>query len=82
MVQAELERQLGTSCEPVDWLPGYFRLRGDVKIAGTEAYRAGHVYGIDAASGAAVVALGHSNCDGGPKPDHNPDSDSDAGPLL
>ena len=34
--QAELERQLGTSCEPVDWLPGYFRLRGDVKIAGTD----------------------------------------------
>ena len=55
--RAELERQLGTSCEPVDWLPGYFRLRGDVKVAGTDAYRSGQVYGIDAASGAAVVAL-------------------------
>ena len=57
LTQAELERQLGTSCEPVAWLPGYFRLRGDVKIATSDAYRAGHIYGIDVSSGAAVAAL-------------------------
>ena len=54
--RAELERQLGTSCEPVAWLPSYFRLRGDVKIATSDAYRAGHIYGIDVSSGAAVAA--------------------------
>ena len=57
LTQAELERQLGTSCEPVAWLSGYFRLRGDVKIATSDAYRAGHIYGIDVSSGAAVAAL-------------------------
>lgn len=53
----ELERQLGTSCEPVPWLPDFFQLRGDVKIAGSDAYRAGIIYGIDVSSGAAVQAL-------------------------
>lgn len=55
--RAELERQLGTSCEPVPWLPDFYQLRGDVKIAGSDAYRAGLIYGIDVSSGAAVQAL-------------------------
>eukprot|EP00962_Isochrysis_galbana_P043416 scaffold16523_cov117-Isochrysis_galbana.AAC.1 len=54
----ELERQLHAPCEPVTWLPGYYALSSDVKIAGCDAYRSGGLYGIDLASGAAVAALG------------------------
>ena len=43
--------------EPVPWLPGFFSLRGSAKLVRSECYRAGRVYGIDAASGAAVAAL-------------------------
>ena len=53
----ELERQLQARCEPVSWLPGYYKLASHVKIAGTDAYRSGSLYGIDVSSGAAVVAL-------------------------
>lgn len=46
-------------CKPgrVDWLPGFFSLPPDIQIANTKAYREGKIYGIDAASGAAVAAL-------------------------
>ena len=57
LCRAELERQLGTGCEPVPWLTDFYQLRGDVKIAGSDAYRAGIIYGIDVSSGAAVQAL-------------------------
>lgn len=39
------------------WLPGFFSLRGSVKLVRSACYREGRVYGIDAASGAAVAAL-------------------------
>ena len=54
---AALGAQLGAACAPVAWLPGFFSLPADVKIAGCDAYRRGHLYGVDAASGAAVAAL-------------------------
>lgn len=54
---AELERQLGTSVQPVKWFPGYFQVPSQVKIARCPAYRDGHLYGIDVSSGAAVAAL-------------------------
>ena len=57
LTQEEVERQLPRS-EPVGWLPGYYRLPADVKIAACDAYRRGDLYGIDLASGAAVAALG------------------------
>jgi hypothetical protein len=38
-------------------MPGFFSVADDVKIAGCEAYRQGALYGLDAASGAAVRAL-------------------------
>jgi 16S rRNA C967 or C1407 C5-methylase (RsmB/RsmF family) len=55
--QEEIERQLGAAIEPVGWIPGYFRVPSTVKIAGSEAYRTGKLYGIDVSSGAAVSAL-------------------------
>ena len=57
LVQSEIERQLGIAIEPVEWLPGYYRVPSHIKIAGCEAYRSGQLYGIDVSSGAAVVAL-------------------------
>jgi 16S rRNA C967 or C1407 C5-methylase (RsmB/RsmF family) len=58
LTRSELERQLGAPIEPVDWLPGsYFRVPSHVKIAGSRAYKDGHLYGIDVSSGAAVLAL-------------------------
>jgi len=57
--------ELGTTAAavtPVRWLPPHYRfyaVEGEgVGIAHTPAYRAGDLYGIDAASGAAVAALG------------------------
>jgi len=58
VTQAELDRQLQATCEPVTWLPGYYLLPADVKIASCDAYRNGDIYGIDLSSGAAVAALG------------------------
>lgn len=52
-----LRAQLGDALAPVEWLPGFYSLPASTKIAGTRAYAEGHVYGIDAASGAAVAAL-------------------------
>ncbi|GAQ86070.1 hypothetical protein KFL_002680160 [Klebsormidium nitens] len=49
--------QLGAQLEPVRWLPGFFALPQNVKIAGSEAYKKGQIFGIDASSGAAVEAL-------------------------
>lgn len=53
-----LRAQLGASVEPVPWLPGFFSMDGAIKIAGSSLYAGAHIYGIDAASGAAVAALG------------------------
>ncbi|KAK3413789.1 hypothetical protein EUGRSUZ_I02337 [Eucalyptus grandis] len=53
----ELEGELACEPETVDWLPGFYSLPPRVQIAGTKAYREGKLYGIDAASGAAVLAL-------------------------
>ena len=53
----ELERQFGAPAEPVAWLAGYYRVPSHIKIAGCDAYRSGHLYGIDVSSGAAVTAL-------------------------
>lgn len=60
LTRADLEAQLRAPAEPIDWLPGYYRLPSNVKIAGSDAYRSGHLYGIDVSSGAAVAALAPS----------------------
>ncbi|KAJ1635102.1 S-adenosyl-L-methionine-dependent methyltransferase [Pavlovales sp. CCMP2436] len=54
----ELRWQLGPTIEPVPWLPGFFSLSCGVKIASSSLYTHSHIYGLDAASGAAVAALG------------------------
>ncbi|GBG84222.1 hypothetical protein CBR_g38194 [Chara braunii] len=52
-----VESELGAQLDPVSWLPGFYSFPHDVKIAQSAAYKTGGIYGIDAASGAAVMAL-------------------------
>ncbi|KAL6227022.1 hypothetical protein ACLB2K_000981 [Fragaria x ananassa] len=52
-----IEGEIKCKLERVEWLPGFYSLPPDVHIANSNAYREGKIYGIDAASGAAVSAL-------------------------
>eukprot|EP00249_Psilotum_nudum_P020642 c27790_g1_i1 orf=440-1945(+) len=52
-IEAELSLQLN----PVSWLQGFFSLPHEAQIAWSQAYQLGKIYGLDAASGAAVAAL-------------------------
>ncbi|KAG2576546.1 hypothetical protein PVAP13_6NG029500 [Panicum virgatum] len=54
---AEIEGELKCGLEKVSWLPGFYTIPPQVQIAGTKAYQQGKIYGIDAASGAAILAL-------------------------
>ncbi|GMN29072.1 hypothetical protein TIFTF001_002284 [Ficus carica] len=53
----EVESEMECKLEKVDWLPGFYSLPNNIHIANSKAYREGKIYGIDAASGAAVSAL-------------------------
>ncbi|KAG6645564.1 rRNA (cytosine-C(5))-methyltransferase NOP2C [Carya illinoinensis] len=53
----EIEDEMKCKLEKVVWLPGFYSLPPDIQIASSRAYREGKMYGIDAASGAAVRAL-------------------------
>lgn len=53
----EIETELDCKLEEVNWLPGFFFIPPHIQIARTKAYRSGKIYGMDAASGAAVMAL-------------------------
>ncbi|XP_021759788.1 uncharacterized protein LOC110724659 [Chenopodium quinoa] len=53
----EIEDELQCKLNEVGWLPSFYSLPPDVQIANSKAYQEGKVYGIDAASGAAVQAL-------------------------
>uniref|UniRef100_A0A1D1XNK9 Ribosomal RNA small subunit methyltransferase F n=1 Tax=Anthurium amnicola TaxID=1678845 RepID=A0A1D1XNK9_9ARAE len=53
----EIEDELKCKLERVVWLSGFFALPPQVHIARSDAYRKGKIYGMDAASGAAVIAL-------------------------
>ncbi|OMO55819.1 Bacterial Fmu (Sun)/eukaryotic nucleolar NOL1/Nop2p [Corchorus capsularis] len=53
----EIEAEIKCKLEKVDWLPGFYSLPPDIQIANSKAYQGGKIYGIDAASGAAVSAL-------------------------
>ncbi|KAG6385370.1 hypothetical protein SASPL_154204 [Salvia splendens] len=53
----EIEDEIKCRLEEVYWLPDFYYLPPDVRIASTKAYQEGKIYGIDAASGAAVLAL-------------------------
>lgn len=52
-IEAEIECKLGK----VAWLPNFYSLPPHIQIANSKAYQEGKIYGIDAASGAAVLAL-------------------------
>lgn len=53
----EIETDIRCKLERVCWLPNFYYLPPDVRIASSKAYQEGKIYGIDAASGAAVTAL-------------------------
>ncbi|KAL3631544.1 hypothetical protein CASFOL_024528 [Castilleja foliolosa] len=53
----EIEAEMKCELKEVCWLPDFHYLPPDVRIASTKAYQEAKIYGIDAASGAAVSAL-------------------------
>ncbi|GLJ45248.1 hypothetical protein SUGI_0952370 [Cryptomeria japonica] len=54
---SKIENDFEFKFEPVLWLPGFFSIPPQAQVASSEAYRHGKIYGMDAASGAAVLAL-------------------------
>ncbi|CAH8354096.1 unnamed protein product [Eruca vesicaria subsp. sativa] len=56
----EIESEINCKLEQLNWLPGFYSIPPHVHIARSKAYQQGKMYGIDAASGAAVSALGIS----------------------
>ncbi|KAG2284676.1 hypothetical protein Bca52824_055896 [Brassica carinata] len=59
-VVQEIESEINCKMEQLNWLPGFYSIPPHVHIARSKAYQQGKMYGIDAASGAAVSALGIS----------------------
>ncbi|XP_039012371.1 uncharacterized protein LOC120141624 [Hibiscus syriacus] len=59
----EIEAEINCKLEKVNWLPGFYSLPPDVLIANSKSYLDGKIYGIDAASGAAVSVLKISSGD-------------------
>ncbi|KAF0935483.1 hypothetical protein E2562_033625 [Oryza meyeriana var. granulata] len=53
----EIESELKCHVDKVSWLPDFYAIPPEVQIAGSKAYQQGKIYGIDAASGAAILAL-------------------------
>lgn len=53
-----IEMELGCKLSRLPWLQGFYSLPQGAHIASSQAYQAGKIYGMDAASGAAVQALG------------------------
>ncbi|CAI0392857.1 unnamed protein product [Linum tenue] len=53
----EIEAEMQCKLERVGWLPGFYSLPPQIQIASSQAYKEGKMYGVDAASGAAVLAL-------------------------
>ncbi|BBN13182.1 hypothetical protein Mp_6g01460 [Marchantia polymorpha subsp. ruderalis] len=53
----EIEKDLGVNLSALSWLPGFYSIPPEVQIAGSKSYQEGKIYGMDAASGAAVAAL-------------------------
>ncbi|KAK4791236.1 hypothetical protein SAY86_031649 [Trapa natans] len=53
----ELEAEIKSKPLKLEWLTGFYSLPNNVQIANTRLYKHGLIYGIDAASGAAVSAL-------------------------
>ncbi|KAF6167505.1 hypothetical protein GIB67_031706 [Kingdonia uniflora] len=62
---SDIEKELKCKLEKVEWLLlcGFFSIPSHIQIAISKHYRQGNIYGIDAASGAAVIALDVSHGD-------------------
>ncbi|XP_024977443.1 uncharacterized protein LOC112515058 [Cynara cardunculus var. scolymus] len=58
-----IEADIRCKLEKVEWLPNFYSLPPHIQIASSKAYQEGKIYGIDAASGAAVSALNISTGD-------------------
>ncbi|XP_076918816.1 uncharacterized protein LOC143579372 isoform X2 [Bidens hawaiensis] len=58
-----IEADIKCKLEKVEWLPNFYSLPPDIQIASSISYQKGKIYGIDAASGAAVSALNISTGD-------------------
>lgn len=56
-VVTEIESELKCDLMRVSWLPDFYAIPPEIQIAGSKAYQQGKIYGIDAASGAAILAL-------------------------
>ncbi|KAF8049659.1 hypothetical protein N665_2159s0010 [Sinapis alba] len=56
-VVQDIESEIKCKLEQLNWLPGFYSIPPHVHIARSKAYQQGKMYGIDAASGAAVSAL-------------------------
>ncbi|KAJ3693455.1 hypothetical protein LUZ60_008935 [Juncus effusus] len=54
---SQIESELNCKLEKVSWLPGFYSVPSQIQIASSNAYQLGKIYGVDAASGAAVLAL-------------------------
>ncbi|KAF3320568.1 putative 28S rRNA (cytosine-C(5))-methyltransferase isoform X1 [Carex littledalei] len=52
-----IESELNCKLEKVIWLPSFYSIPPQIQIAGAQSYQLGKIYGMDAASGAAVLAL-------------------------
>ncbi|KAK9067406.1 hypothetical protein SSX86_014734 [Deinandra increscens subsp. villosa] len=52
-----IEADIGCKLVKLEWLPNFYSLPPHIQIAGSKSYQEGKIYGIDAASGAAVSAL-------------------------
>ncbi|KAL0692140.1 hypothetical protein Bca4012_059320 [Brassica carinata] len=59
-VVQDIESEIKCKMEQLNWLPGFYSIPPHIHIARSIAYQQGKMYGIDAASGAAVSALGIS----------------------
>ncbi|KAL3527222.1 hypothetical protein ACH5RR_011878 [Cinchona calisaya] len=59
----EIEAEIKCKLESLCWLPNFYFLPHDIRIASSKVYQEGKIYGIDAASGAAVYALDISSGD-------------------
>ncbi|EFA75772.1 Putative nucleolar protein [Heterostelium album PN500] len=53
----QLETELKTELIPLKWLPHFYKLSERVGIASSKSYKNGLIYGMDASSGAAILAL-------------------------
>ncbi|XP_054810786.1 rRNA (cytosine-C(5))-methyltransferase NOP2C isoform X2 [Prosopis cineraria] len=53
----EVEADINCKLQRVDWLPRFYSVPSNIQIASSKAYQEGKIYGIDASSGAAVMAL-------------------------